>query len=294
MRAARTGRTTWGEMGRVRARSRARARGAALDLMAFQGRMRGTTTAGLSVPRVHFVYLHDVPEHELERFDRLVGRLAEHHELVSYSEAVRRLSAPALEYPSLTFSFDDGFASNVGAGRVLGRRGVSACFFLPTGFIGCRQVSEARRFFRTAEGVDEPAMTWGDVERLVAGGHEVGNHTVNHMTLAHLSLSQVEDEIEGARAELLRRLGVADHFAWPRGRFEHTSAEAVRAVYQTGHWTCASAERGSHEPGRSVARPCIRRDHLMTSWPLRHAAYFVARSAWRRGDGSWPTGWDIR
>lgn len=268
------------------------ARHVALDILATGLRLR-TGRGALSRPRVHFLYLHSVPPAELGRFRGLLSRLVEHHDLVSYSEAVRLVRGPGhLARPAICFSFDDGFLSNVAAASELENFGTTACFFVPTGFVGCRSISEARQFFRTEMGVDESAMSWSDLEMLVKRGHEIGSHTVSHRVLAELSSQEVAEEIGSAREHLRRRLGQGDHFAWPRGRFAHFSPEAAHRVREAGHLSCASAERGSHRV-LTVSREdlCIRRDHVMTSWPLRHIEYFLAKSAMRAGQASWPEGW---
>lgn len=277
----------------LRARLRPTARHFALELLSAFGVGTGRTAVALTTPRVHFVYLHAVPLPTLDRFERLVARLAREADLVSHSRAVDLLSGSMLSRPAISFSFDDGFASNVDAARVLEAHGTVGAFFVPTGFVGTPDVPGARAFYGTAVGVDERAMTWSELEGLHARGHEIGNHTVTHRVLSSLSADEAAHEIGVAREELMRRFGACDHFAWPRGRFQHTTEAASRHVFEVGHRSNASAERGAHRVGSPSDRVCLRRDHLMSEWPVRHDLHFVARAARAPEDGEWPRRWSV-
>jgi peptidoglycan/xylan/chitin deacetylase (PgdA/CDA1 family) len=227
----------------------------------------------------------------------LIDLLAVDHTFISHSEATQRLQRGPIDRPYVSLSFDDGFASNARTGRLLAQRGIQACFFITTNFIGTQGLADARAFFRGSVGVDEAALTWDQVESLLGFGHEIGNHTQSHLALAQLSRTQVEDEIGGAAATLERRLGSRPtHFAWPYGQLRHANGAVPSVAFATGHETCASAVRGAHACTASstgVAKPFIRRDHMMAEWPLRHALYFIGRSA-RSAEAmnnEWPWEW---
>ena len=281
----------------VKSRLRTTGRHAALDGLSALGRLSGRESAGLATPRVQFPYLHAVPENEEHSFRKLLGSLATTHTFVSYSEAVRRVRSGEIDRPYLALSFDDGFASNVRTARLLEEFGIVGCFFVTTGFIGTPTLTEARDFFGYSAGIDEPAMTWSDLEALKAAGHEIGNHTQTHRVVSSLSPQRVVDEIGGAADVLRARLGSVEHFAWPFGRFFHFTGDAARVVFDTGHLSCASAERGAHlsAEGASADSLCIRREHIMTSWPRRHSRYFLSRSALRGAPSAqgWPAGWEV-
>jgi peptidoglycan/xylan/chitin deacetylase (PgdA/CDA1 family) len=236
-----------------------------------------------------------VPRHEEEDFRALIADLARDHELIGYSRAVNLIRHGPIERPTVALSFDDGFASNIRAAAILEEFGATGMFFVPPGFIGTPTVRQAQAFYGSAV-VNEPAMTWKDLEQLKERGHEIGNHTWGHRALTLISNEEMRDEIGRGADELRKRLGECDHFAWPLGRFAHFTAVAARTVFATGHSSCASAERGAHSVANADAPEllCLRRDHIMTEWPLRHCRYFIGRAGLRNDTyGRWPDGWDV-
>lgn len=274
------------------------ARKGALDVLSVGYRASRRERDGLTRPRVHLPYLHAVSPDQEDRFRAFVRALAKDHTFISYSEAVQRVLTGEIDRPYVSFSFDDGFASNVRAGGILEEFGAVGMFFVPAGFIGVETVAGAREFFGFDKGCDEPAMTWDDLESLKAHGHEIGNHSWSHRIMSTLSPQEQYDEIAATAEELRSRLGESVHFAWPYGRFSHFAEHAARAVFDTGHTSCASAERGAHtlEAGPDPRTLCLRRDHVMTEWPQRHSRYFIAHSGRHAGaeDNLWPRDWSIQ
>lgn len=282
---------------RVRGRVRRMLRHLAVDARSAGEALTARRDDGLSRARVALPYFHAVPHDREWALRELLLRLHETHTFIGYSEAMERIRRGDIDRPYVAFSFDDGFASNLRAARILEEFGASACFFVPAGFVGTSSVAEARDFYGFSQGVDEPAMSWADLETLVAAGHEIGNHTANHRVLSWIPEAELEDEI-GSGAETLRsRLGDVRHFAWPRGTFDHFSEAAARMVFRTGHESCASAVRGAHVAAAGEVREelCVRRDHLMVEWPVRHSLHFLARSGRLASpvDNSWPDDWQV-
>ncbi len=277
--------------------ARAVARHSALDALSLRARWTGDVRRGLATPRVHLPYLHAVPPGEEATLRRLLTVLAASHTFISYSEAVDRVLHGPIDRPYVAFSFDDGFASNVRSAAILEEFGATGMFFVPSGFVGTPSVQAARDFYGFSAGVDEPAMTWDDLEGLLDRGHEVGNHTRGHHVVSWADPAAADDDIHRGAEELRTRLGRVHHFAWPRGRFSHFTPRAAQTVRETGHLSCASAERGAHRvpTSKDPASVCLRRDHLMTAWPLRHQLYFLAQSALRSRPttNDWPESWDV-
>lgn len=282
----------------LKTRVRGGARQVALDTLSVWHSIGGKDREAFQQPRVYFPYLHDVPKHEEGAFRAFVEMLAQNHTFLSYGDAIERVLGGPIDKPYVAFSFDDGFASNVAASRILEEYGATGCFFVPPGFIDSKlSTAAAMKEFGFAEGTCEDAMTWSDLENLKSRGHEIGNHTLNHRTLSTISEHQAVDEISLGADRIREILGECRHFAWPRGRFKHMTELAVRTVFDAGHDSCASAERGAHvrPVDDDAGLLCVRRDHIMTSWPLRHSKYFVGKAA-RTVTGQsneWPEDWRV-
>lgn len=270
-------------------------RGRALDALALGARLDGRMEAGLRRPRVHMLYGHSLASSDLGNFRAMLGWLGDRYKLVAYEEAIRRIHRGPIDEATVSFSFDDGFRSCLAAADILADFGVKACFFVCPALIG---VTDQRRISAAFGSVSahETTMTWADVERLRAQGHEIGGHTMTHVNLAAVSRDRAADEI-GRSFEVLRsRLGDVRHFAWPFGRLRHVNASSAQTVFSTGYQTCASALRGCHvEPVAERTQLCVRREHVEFDWPLGHIWYFLARSAVRAsGDmNGWPNDWRV-
>jgi peptidoglycan/xylan/chitin deacetylase (PgdA/CDA1 family) len=256
-------------------------RSVALSSLAAIGRVTGLDD-NLRRPRVHFLYLHFVPGDEEQNFRRLLTALSSQHTFVSYSDAVSRVLSGDIDRPYVAFSVDDGVRNGLRLSELLDEFGAKACFFVCDRIPDINSQPEIARFCVTElEIPPTDFLSWAELETLLRRGHEIGNHSARHRTLSDLSADQLEDDIAGGLLRLRSRLGDGvRHFAWPRGRFFHMSAEAAAVVFRSGHASCASAERGCH-----VVRPanreslCVRREHIVSRWPVAHSLYFMARSA---------------
>jgi peptidoglycan/xylan/chitin deacetylase (PgdA/CDA1 family) len=245
---------------------------------------------------VHLVNLHHVWEEEAEPFAELLGLLSRSHAFISYSEAVERIETGAISRPYMAFTFDDGFRSGLAAAEIMRPYGATACYFVCPELVGLTDGNRLAKVCRERFHARPQAfLTWAELEGLVGDGHEVGGHTWSHARLSSLSPEEAEDEIAASARALQQRLGSARHFAWPYGRFGDMTAAAARAVYAAGYVSCASAERGCHPPPAAGSHPCLRREHCIAAWPLRHTVYFLTRSARQAREGShrWPAGWSI-
>ena len=268
-------------------------RHAALTALAGLQSARGATPQHLRRPRVHFIYFHHCYPDEIAGFRALLSALSRDHDLVGYSEAVRRIQVGDVNRPCVALSFDDGVKNTLLAADVMREFGIKGCFFVCPAIVGETDPDTLRRFcherlnFSPAE-----FLSWQDLERLLSEGHEVGGHTMTHARMSITPASELAEETGGCFQELRRRVGPVRHFAWPFGRFWDMSALAAEAVFMAGFETCASAERGCHVVQHSGAlhQLCLRRETLLGAWPLSHSLYLLARSSSRAGlgDNHWP------
>ncbi len=269
------------------------ARHVALSLLAAASDIGEFGSRALARPRVQFLHLHHVRRDEETGFRKLLEWLVESHCVVGYSEAVRRVADGDIDRNYVCLSFDDGLKNCATAARIMSGLGVKGCFFVCPSIIGEVDPAAVAAFCddRLQTPVNE-FLSWDDVAEMAAAGHEFGSHTMCHARLWQASGRVLEDEIAGSYEALKQRLGSVEHFAWPFGGFEHITREASEAVYAAGFESCASAVRGCHSPAPPVDRRrlCIRRDHVVASWPLSHIRYFMAANSRRMSEETshWP------
>src|SRR5262249_41688375 len=121
----------------------------------------------------------------------------------------------ALAPGAVVITFDDGWQDQYEyAFPILKQYGFTATFFVYTSAID-----------------NGPAfMTWNEVRELQRAGMTIGCHSRTHPDLTEQKVS-LHDEIDGARADLQKNLGVApDFFAYPYGAWDARVAAAVRAA----------------------------------------------------------------
>lgn len=268
-----------------------------IEIDSWRLRRSGELIETLAEPRVHFIYLHHVFDDELEGFRATLAEIQKSHTFVTYSEAVELVYAGNVTRPTVCVSFDDGLLTTLKASQVMDELGIKGCFFVCPAIVGEKKRSVVKRFAQTR--LEYPPMDvldWAQCEDMIRRGHEIGSHTYSHPNMGDVSVEQAIDELQYSKEHLVRRLGSAEHFAWPSGRWTNFGAEAAKAAFDVGYRSVASAVRGCHMPRAEAVLPrqvCLRRDHVMGSWPLHHNMYFLARSVRRAAlhDYEWPRSW---
>jgi peptidoglycan/xylan/chitin deacetylase (PgdA/CDA1 family) len=259
------------------------ARAASLTMLSWAARLTGQMSARLRRPRVQFIYLHHVFADEEQGFYRLLQELAEQVTFISYTQAVDRVLAGAIDKPYAAISFDDGLASCARAARILRELGISACFFVCPSIVGQTDPALLAAFCRDQLSfpLTSGFLSWDDLERMAAAGHEIGAHSMTHVNLAALDPSALEREICQSHALLRQRFGSELHFAWPFGRWNHMTPAARDMIFAAGFRSCASALRGCHVSGAAAAPKslCLRRDLVLSNWPTSHVLYFMSKNA---------------
>ena len=188
----------------------------------------------LATPRVHFLCLHHVEPEERDGFRSLLEFLVAGHELISYSEGVRRVETAEFVRPAVAISFDDGFRSCLAAADILEDFGARACFFVCPGFVGAS--GEAARAICAAR-FDMPAMeflSWEDLAALRDRGHEIGGHTLEHDRVSGLTPARFAIDLDRSAAAFAERGLATAHFAWPFGGAADFGDPYVRLVREAG------------------------------------------------------------
>jgi peptidoglycan/xylan/chitin deacetylase (PgdA/CDA1 family) len=89
-------------------------------------------------------------------------------------------------------------------------------------------------------------MTWGEIRKLAAAGHEIGSHTMTHPNIAYVSEGEMQVELAESKRRLEEELSEAMiHFAYPgpalRPNWNERSREISREV---GYQTATTIEPG--------------------------------------------------
>ncbi len=216
--------------------------------------VRDFVLALLGRSRAVVLYYHrvggrDVLTKPADEFRADLEYLKSKYECISFSELCERLqSRRKARRRSVVITFDDGYRDNFSeAVPVLKEVGVTATFFVATGFIGTD-----REFPHDARNDANPAfekLTWGDLRAMEAAGFEVGSHTVNHTNLGATDALTVEHEVTDSLAALNRELGRKPRsFSFPWGKPSDISNQAIEAIKRAGYYAAASAYGGANSP----------------------------------------------
>jgi len=174
--------------------------------------------------------------------------LQENFEIVSLSEAQDRLRSGKLHAPTVSLTFDDGYAENCrDAIPEIVRRRLPCTYFVAT-----EHIRSGRPFQDDLElGLSFPPNTIDQLRAMVAAGIEIGSHTRTHPNIGEISDPEVlRDEMVTSRDELSALLGTPiDWFAFPYGQAQHMSAQAFRVARRAGYRGVCSAYGGYNFPG---------------------------------------------
>lgn len=139
--------------------------------------------------------------------------------------------------PLFSFSFDDFPVSAAKNGaRILEEHGARGTFYLAGSLIG-----------QNVWGLE--MVKDGDIETVVAAGHEIGCHSFSHQAVEDMSSEAIRDDI-ARNAEVLRRFGVeARSFAYPFGIFSHSAKRQLSGLFDTCRCVRPGFASGTCDPG---------------------------------------------
>jgi peptidoglycan/xylan/chitin deacetylase (PgdA/CDA1 family) len=177
-----------------------------------------------------------------ERFVEFCDFFQRYCTTITFKELLDKLDRREDLTGHIVITFDDGYLDNrVLAADELKKRGLPACFFIATGFIGTDRVA----WWDEEAGVKSQWMSWDQVRELRRLGFEIGCHTVNHLDLGKVCGAEAQWEIEESKRRLEAELGeTMDLFSYPFGRVGHCNDENRRRVRDLGFRTCTSAHGG--------------------------------------------------
>ncbi|MCO6047289.1 polysaccharide deacetylase family protein [Aeoliella sp. ICT_H6.2] len=180
-------------------------------------------------------------------FEEQINWLARRFDVVSLTEAQRRIIHGKNRRPTAVITFDDGYADNMHfALPLLIRRNLPFTYFVTTGnvYSGEPFPHDVKR------GEPLAPNTEGDIRELAMQGVEIGAHTRTHADLARLEGQQLIDEIAGSKKDLESMTGrEVQYFAFPYGQPRNLSPEGFRVALEAGFSGVCSAYGGYNFPG---------------------------------------------
>jgi peptidoglycan/xylan/chitin deacetylase (PgdA/CDA1 family) len=196
--------------------------------------------------RVDDRYPHDPITVTRRAFVSYLDFFTDHFRVVSLSELLVKLASNADVSRHVVITFDDGYLDNwTVAAPDLAARGLPACFFIATGFVG----STNDAWWDAARGVRSEWMTWDHIRALRSAGFELGAHTISHVNLAASDATTARREIVGSKAKLEAETdSVVRHFAYPFGGPGHLGPGQRQIVKDAGFSSCVSAYGGRVRP----------------------------------------------
>ena len=193
-----------------------------------------------------------------KEFHRHVMYCRETLQPVGLDEVQKRVAANKNSQPTITFTFDDGYAENCEfAIPLLIEQQIPTTYFVTTEF-----VNKQRSFPHDIEaGVGLPSNTPREIRQMSEQGIEIGLHTKTHVDFSKVySPKKIRSEIMDGKDELEQMIGdTVRYFAFPYGLPEQLTQAAIEAVHEAGMIGFCSAFGAYNLPGRDSFH--IRRFH---------------------------------
>jgi peptidoglycan/xylan/chitin deacetylase (PgdA/CDA1 family) len=182
-----------------------------------------------------------------EAFWRQVLFLRRHYRMVSLSEASEVLRSGRVQVPTVSLTFDDGYADNFVSLRAVAEEvGIPVSLFITTVPVELHQEFQ-HDVIKGQHGAFP--MTWPQIRYWKERGAEFGSHTRTHAKCGIVDRTALQDEITGSKADLETRLGETPRFfAFPYGNREDMPSAAIEiAAAAYPHYL--SAFGGENLPG---------------------------------------------
>jgi peptidoglycan/xylan/chitin deacetylase (PgdA/CDA1 family) len=180
-------------------------------------------------------------------FAKQIRWLQRHFDVVGLAEAQRRIAPSRNTRPTVSITFDDGYAENLqfAVPLLLKER-------LPfTYFVSTNHVFGNRPFpHDVAAGRPLAPNSVSQLRELAAAGVEIGAHNRNHVHLGVASAEAMQDEIVGSKHDLELALErPVRYFAFPYGQPSDLSTAAFQIAFHAGYHGVCSAYGGYNFPG---------------------------------------------
>ncbi|MCO8121191.1 polysaccharide deacetylase family protein [Stieleria sp. TO1_6] len=192
------------------------------------------------------------------RFARHVDHCLQHLQPRSLADVQQLVRQGNCRQPTVTFTFDDGYAENCDfALPLLLEKQIPCTYFVTlSNLIHQQPFSHDRQ-----RGCPLPVNNLRQIRELADVGIEIGLHSRDHIDFSTVNCAaELDLQIGQARTELEQRLGhPVRQFAFPFGMPRQLTAAAIAAVDRAGLHGFSSAFGGYNLPGRDAFH--LRRFH---------------------------------
>jgi peptidoglycan/xylan/chitin deacetylase (PgdA/CDA1 family) len=189
--------------------------------------------------------------------------LGQHFEFVSLAEAQRRIASGHNSVPTVSITFDDGYAENCEkAIPWLIEQKVPVTYFVTSD-----NILSGRPYPHDLEHkCPLPPNTVAEIQAMADAGIEIGAHTRSHADLGRIeSIEELTDEIVGSKYDLEALLDKPIRFfAFPYGLPENMTSAGFRIAHEAGFAGVCSAYGAYSMPGDDSFH--IKRIHGDPQW----------------------------
>ncbi len=181
-------------------------------------------------------------------FERQIDWLEQHFQIVDLEESQRRINSGSNESPTISITFDDGYAENCDfALPMLIERRIPVTYFVSTHFV----VNQEPFPHDALAGAPLPVNSIESLRALDLSGVEIGAHARSHVDLGQVTDPDILfDEVIKASRDLEKLIGKkVRYFAFPFGRTENLNARVFRMLKEEGFLGVCSTLGGINEIG---------------------------------------------
>jgi peptidoglycan/xylan/chitin deacetylase (PgdA/CDA1 family) len=221
------------------------------------------------IPVARILAFHDVSPDQVQSFRKKIETVKAIGNIVSLDDILAGRMSP--KKINVAITFDDGYRGWIdNVFPILRELGVTATFFVSSGFVGLRGEGE-RGFLRTnlkSNKKTTGSLTGKELRKLSKGGFSIGGHTCNHVNMAALSdINELRCEIQIDKMELEKITGTkVEYFAYPFGFYQNLRIDLVRILRESGYRGALTLVPGLINADTNSY--CLHRDLVSASMPM--------------------------
>jgi peptidoglycan/xylan/chitin deacetylase (PgdA/CDA1 family) len=227
------------------------------------------------IPVTRILAFHDIPDYLGSEFRAKITALKGQANIISLDDFFSgRISWRKI---NVALTFDDGYRSWIdNVAPVLKALGVTATFFVSSGFIGLRGTQETYFLRETLRSTWQTtgSLNAESLRELAGQGFTIGGHTMHHVDLGQVCrANELRREIQEDRKELERITGArVRYFSYPFGFHRRSPLNLERMLQESGYRGAVTVDPGFNT--MNTNRFCLHRDLVDASLP---SPVFVAR-----------------